>query len=739
MTTHRLATLLLCVPAIAGLLVAAEPLAKNQRVDFVRDIQPILAKNCQGCHGPEKQKGGLRLDSSKAARLGGDTGPAIVPGKTKASILLQRVSDLGDGHAMPPGDKRLPPATIALLRVWIEQGADWPETSAAATRAANHWSYQPIRKPAVPKVRDRAWVRVPLDAFVKANLEKQEIAPSLEADRVTLLRRLYLDLIGLPPTLAEIDAFLKAHGKPAVGIDPLDAVVDDLLSRPHFGERWGQHWLDLARYADSDGYENDNPRKAAAIWRDWVIAAINKDLPYDQFTIQQIAGDLLPGATPEQKTATGFHRNSLSNSAGGADAEEFRSKGVKDRLDAVGAAWLGLTVGCAQCHTHKYDPISHREYYQFYAFFNETGDAAVAVPGGKASVLALQPRVTRIHLRGDFLKPGDEVKADTPAFLPPLKPRSPKPDRLDLARWLVDPAHPLTARVAVNHIWHHLFGKGLVPTPDNFGIKGEPPLHGELLDHLATEFREVKWSRKELIRRIVRSATYRQSSRYRADLAERDPGNTHLARQNRYVVEAEVVRDLALASSGLLNAKLGGASVQPPLPAGLKVLRELKSERFMEESAGDSRYRRGVYVNRQRTFPYPSLLTFDCPDGNAACVQRDRSTTPMQALTLLNDPAFHECAQALARRFLTTQALGSNERLQRAFQLCLTRLPNEEEAEVVTALLNQRRAVFATDPKAAAKIAGPGKLPASVNVVEAAAWVSVARTLINLEEFITRE
>ncbi|MBC7818942.1 MAG: DUF1553 domain-containing protein, partial [Planctomycetaceae bacterium] len=450
-------------------------------------------------------------------------------------------------------------------------------------------------------------------------------------------------------------------------------------------------------------------------FRDWVVQSINRDQPFDQFTIEQLAGDLLPEAKTEQLVATGFHRNTLHNSAGGADKEEFRSKAVKDRADTTGGVWLGLTLNCCQCHSHKYDPIAHREYYSFYAFFNNADDASVKVPGGEASILRPARRTTQVHLRGNFLTPGAEVRPQTPAFLPALQPRGELSDRLDLARWIVDPKHPLTARVQVNHFWQHLFGAGLVTTPENFGRNGQRPTHPELLDWLAAEFIDLKWSRKALIRTLVMSATYRQASTHRPELAERDPANTLWARQNRQPLEAEIVRDSALAVSGLLRPELGGPSIQPVLPKGLAVLGELKNERFQEQR-GD-RHRRGLYILVQRTFQYPMLAAFDAPDGNQPCPRRDRSNTPIQALTLLNDPAFVECSQALGQRLMKVSG-DREQRLRQAFSLCLGRAASDAERAVLQELIAELE---------------------RQKQKEETVWAGVARAVLNLDEFVTRE
>jgi hypothetical protein len=672
-------------------------------VDFARDVRPVLQKHCFRCHGEKKQEGGLRLDLRSRALAGGDTAAAIVPGKAEGE-LLRRVTSRDEKLAMPP-DKPLADAEVATLRAWVEQGAKWPDELAGKEPAAEHWAFRPPLRPEIPKTKKQ--ITNPIDAFVLAKLEAAGLSPSPQADKRTLIRRLHLDLVGLPPSPEEVKRFLGDSSA-----DAYEKLVDRLLANPHFGERWGRHWLDLARFAESDGYENDAIRHDAWRFRDWVIKAINDDLPFDQFTIEQLAGDLLPGATAEQKVAAGFHRNTLWNSAASGDKEEFRTHAVKDRADTTAMVWMGLTAGCAQCHSHKYDPISHREYYRLYAFFNRTDNAEVKLADGKsAPTLKEVNRETRVHLRGNFLRPGPVVTPGVPAFLPPLKPRGETADRLDLARWLFDPAHPLTARVAANHVWQHLFGAGLVPTPENFGTNGTPPRHPELLDWLATEFVRRKWSRKSLIRTIVLSATYKQSSQREVG---GDANNELLGRQNRFRVEAEIVRDLSLSISGLLNPKLGGPSIVPPFPDGLL------DQKFTNEALkmpGADRHRRGVYIHAQRTLPHPTLQVFDGADGNSPCPRRDRSVTPLQALALLNDPVFVECAKTLGER-VRKSAEGDDDRLRFAFELCLARPPSDRERAVLTELLQRQRKLGAKDD---------------------AVWLGVARTLLNLEEFTTRE
>ena len=654
----------------------------------------------------------MRLDSREDVFADRGGYHLVVPGRPEESELIARIFSEEPDELMPPSTsrRRLTRAQAELLQRWVTEGASWSE----------HWSFVPPRRPEIPQLSKPGWCRNPIDRLVLARLDRAGLMPSPEADRVTLIRRLGLDLLGLPPTPSEVDRFL-ADDQPGA----YERLVDRLLASPQFGERWARPWLDLVRYADSDGYEDDRYRPDAWRYRDWVIDAFNRDMPFDRFTIVQLAGDLLPGASLEDRVAAGFHRMTMFNrSAAGKDnAEEFRVKTAKDRAGTTATVWLGLTFGCAECHTHKYDPLPQRDYYRFYAFFNNLVDtqvpapplsgeplrayqqmvrefekeqamakarlkdfettefpvrqaawersvnprdlpaelaAALAVaparrrhaearrvtefyrtidpeyarlkadvldgemiannrpsaPSSKALTVAEnpKPRRTFLQVRGDFLTEGEEVRPGTPAFLPPLQARRAAPDRYDLARWLVAPGNPLTARVAVNTIWQQLFGRGLVATPENFGLQGQPPSHPELLDWLATEFASTDWSRKALVRLIVTSSTYRQASRHRAILAERDPGNTLLARQNRFRIEAEVIRDVALAVGGLLNSEMGGPSIQPPLPTSLLNRPEFKSERLMAPSRGTERYRRGVYVNVQRTFPYPMFKDFDGAD-----------------------------------------------------------------------------------------------------------------------------
>ncbi|MFN0197656.1 MAG: PSD1 and planctomycete cytochrome C domain-containing protein [Planctomycetaceae bacterium] len=736
-----------------------------ETVDFTTQIQPLLADRCLRCHGPEKQEGGLRLDLRDRALTGGDTGVAFTPGKVDESPLLDRIGRLDPDKAMPPEGEGTPLSKdeIELFRTWIEQGADWPNDVDSAIRS-KHWAFQPIVRPAVPVLGTDH----PVDAFIRSRLETEKLVPSPDADRATLLRRLSFDLLGLPPTADELEDFLNDN-------DPLayERLVDRLLASPHYGERWGKHWLDLARYADTDGYSGEQYRPWAWRWRHWVIESLNADLPFDRFTIEQLAGDLISEATIEQRIATGFHRNYLHTREMDADKEEFRVRKIVDCANVTGSTWMGLTFGCAECHTHKFDPITQREYYGLYAFFNSTEevdlpaplltntfllatsantaltptpattnpDAAPKEPSPpleiQAQMLAelAQSRPTHIHLRGNFLAKGPAVEPHTPAVFPPLRFNGERPTRLDLASWLVAPEHPLTSRVVANRIWQHLFGRGLVRTENDFGTQGTPPTHPELLDWLASEFMARGWSQKNLIRLIVTSATYKQSAALRPDLVERDPDNRLLARQNRLRHDAEILRDAALSAAGLLDLRIGGPSFRPPVPpdAGAVVSTQWKSD------PTPNRYRRGLYIVVQRTIPLPYLMTFDAPDGNAFCTRRDRSNTPTQALTLLNDPMFFECARQLSHRLLHAQR-DDDQRLALVFVLALNRFPSADEASGLRHYLAEQRKQLLAQPELAAAIAGIDSSTTSAQCIQdIALWTCVARVLMNTDEFISRE
>ncbi|MBX5494689.1 MAG: PSD1 domain-containing protein [Bryobacteraceae bacterium] len=851
----------------AGILLCGQtadlPAPASRKVDFRKDVEPIFKTRCIGCHGAKQQMSGLRLDARTPALAGGYSGPVIQPGRSADSILIHRVAGMKDLMAMPPGGKRLSADEIAILRAWIDQGANWPEAAAAAVKDApvrsDHWAFQPIRRPEVPKPAGSAWVRNPIDAFILARLEKERIKPSPEAPKRPLLRRLSLDLTGLPPTPSEMSEFLAdTRG------DAYERQVDRLLASPHFGEKWARHWLDRARYADSDGYEKDWARPYAWRYRDWVIQAFNRDMPFDRFTIEQIAGDLLPGATVEQRIATGFHRNTLTNREGGIDNKQFQFENTADRSNTVATAWMALTTGCAQCHDHKYDPISQKEHYQLFAFFDNVEEVdidaplpgelgpylarypeyrakreallkeynvpelqaewerrmleAAAAPGkwsdwdlawdcllklteggdgekiiripnekrtqrqrdiltdhfirnyhfavGQARYKELklkeldeklralkeaypqltqamviqesaEPHPTFLRVRGDYKALGIEVKPGGLAVLPPIIPSNgDRATRLDLARWLVSPKHPLTSRVAVNWIWQELFGKGIVRSSNDFGTRGDPPTHPELLDWLASEFMQRGWSVKRLIRTIVTSAAYRQSSNVRPDLREVDPDNRLLARQNRLRLHAELIRDSALAASGLLSTEIGGKSVYPPQPAGVAELGYgQKDSSGWKESTGRDRYRRGLYIFYKRSTPYPMLANFDAPKANVPACSRERSNTALQALNLLNDPVFFEAATALAY-IVVSEEHSFADRLPLAFERTLGRPPEPREQERFAAFLQKQQGILEREGESA-EIATAR--PPGVSAREMAAWVSLSSVLLNLDEFMTRE
>lgn len=815
-----LVALALCCSA----LVAAE----ERKLDFNRDVRPILSDKCFQCHGPDEKtlKGDVRLDDRTSAVAA----KAIVPGSPELSEALARILSEDPDEVMPPPKtkKTVSSAEADILRRWIAEGAEYK----------GHWAFEPVVATNVPAGKH------PVDHFILAELQRKGIQPSPEADPATLIRRLSLDLTGLLPSPDRVESFLTEHQSDAD--QAVAKLADELLASPHYGERWGRHWLDQARYADSNGYSIDGERDQWP-WRDWVIRAINEDLPFDRFTIEQIAGDLLPNATKSQLIASAFHRNTLINQEGGTDPEQFRNEEVVDRVNTTGAVWLGLTLGCAQCHTHKYDPITHREYFELFAFFNhgtdvnntgatvevaegemflkdadpaklkaiddakaaldkitaatakrqvawEKAELAKTAPDAKETPLLLalraapdkrtneqkkllaaefakvdqekiaaekvlaearralglgaavntmvmrdlpEPRETFIHLRGSFLdhdlKTGP-LSPGVPAALPALPDKATAHSRLDLAEWLVRPDHPLVPRVTVNRVWMRYFGKGLVSTENDFGTQGAYPTHPELLDWLAHDFVANGWSMKRLHKLIVTSATYRQSSHARPDLAETDPLNALLARQNRLRVEAEIVRDAALSASGLLHPKVGGPGVKPPQPEGVYAFTQNKKS--WTAATGPDRYRRGLYIQFYRSAPYPLLTTFDSPDFQSVCTARVRSNTPLQSLAMANDEGLFELAQGLGARLLKEVPDDDEKRLERAFFLCYARPPSDAERNAVASFRETQLTSFKADPVAAAEVAPK---VAGLDPAEAASWTAVARALMNTDEFITRE
>jgi hypothetical protein len=847
-----------------SLLFVPLSLFGQAKVDFIADVQPILKKRCEGCHGAAQQMSGVRFDQRDAALAGGYSGPVILPGKSAESKLIQRVSGTKGMMVMPPSGPRLTAEEIGVLRAWIDSGAAWSGATVAdgsPAKARNpHWAFQPIASPQPPSVSNSAWVRNPVDNFVLSRLDKEHIAPSPEADKRTLYRRVSLDLIGLQPTPEEMRAFLSDK-RP----DAYEKAVDRLLSSPHFGERIARPWLDRARYADSDGYEKDWVRPFAWRYRQWVIDAFNSDMPFDQFTIKQVAGDLLPNASIDDRIATGFHRNTLTNREGGIDNNQFRFEAAIDRANTIAATWMGLTMGCAQCHDHKYDPISQKDYYQFFAFVDKINEADIDAPlpgeigpyiksrdeyrdkrqalldqykvpqlqadwerqmleaaanpgkrtdwdlawdcllklteggddGEKIMRIPLEKRTERerdiltnhfvrnyhfavghkvykelkldeldkklkelyesypqlsramtvtdsqsappshLRVRGDYRTLGIEVKPNTPTVLPPMTATSGAANRLDLAKWLVSPENPLTARVTVNWIWQEFFGRGIVKTTDDFGTRGEKPSHPELLDWLAFKFVEDGWSVKQLVRNIVTSETYRQSSKVRPELQSKDPDNSLLARQTRVRLPAELIRDEALHASGLLSLKVGGKSVKPPQPSGVASLAYgAKGDDSWTESKGEDRYRRGLYIHFQRATPYPLLMNFDAPKAVVAQCKREQSNTALQALNLLNDPVFVEAATALAYRVIS-EAPDAKARLGSMFEYALNRPPTPGELDKFRTSIPRLQAMYEADKEAAKQLA-PAELP-GITRAETAALVNAATVLLNVDEFITRE
>jgi mono/diheme cytochrome c family protein len=832
----RLAATLFALLAVLARSAGAEP----PPVDFNREIRPILSNRCAKCHGPDasqRQGGtdGLRLDTREGALadLGGYA--AIVPGHPEKSALIARVTAADENERMPPKEAGPPltPREIERLRAWIAQGAPY----------AVHWSYQPPRRPPLPAVQRRDWLRSPIDAFILHRLEQEGLAPAPEAELPVLLRRVALDLTGLPPTPEELSRFTRLG--PQLGYQ---AAVDYYLASPRYGEHWAHAWLDLARYADSAGYADDPPR---VIWpyRDWVIRSLNANLSLVDFTVEQLAGDLLPSPTQDQLIATAFHRNTLTNNEGGTDDEEFRNAAVVDRVNTTFAVWMGTTIACAQCHSHKYDPISQEEYFRVFAIFNNTQDAdrkdesptlplfspaqhaqrqawqteidqlrqrlstvtdellagqpaweaefpedelellltppaildiLQTAPGQRTPeqaqqlrqhYLAVAParradrrrlaqlekqladmkpeatvpimqelppgkrRTTRLQYRGNFLDLGPTVQPGTPACFPPL-PEGPV-DRLALARWLMAPENPLTARVFANRFWEQIFGQGLVATSEEFGSQGEWPSHPELLDWLATELVDRGWDQKAFLRLLVTSATYRQSSRVTPAALARDPDNRLWSRGPRVRHSAEMIRDQALAISGLLSTKMFGPPVRPPQPS-LGLNAAFGSTVDWQPSTGEDRYRRALYTMWRRSNPYPSMTTFDAPNREVCTIRRSRTNTPLQALVTLNDPVYVEAAQAMARRLLRESEGPPPARLAYAWLLALARPPSDDERSALLKLYEQALAEFRRDASAATQMAGTetDPPPAGGDTAELAAWTVVCNVILNLDELI---
>ena len=945
-TIARCRWLMFCVVAslVASNAIAEEAAKDDASIDFVRDIRPIFASHCFDCHGPSTAEGGVRLSKRSSAFATSDSGhKPIVPGKLEESRLVKVISGKDEeGLKMPPEDEAEPLSEeqIALLTRWVEAGAVWPDDGDVEDDGPKHWAFvAPVQAP-VPQIDDpKSEIKNPIDAFILARLQKESMSFSPEADRHVLVRRVHLDLIGLPPTPQAVEEFVND-----LSPDAYEKMVDRVLADPGYGERWARVWLDLARYADSKGYGSDLLR---VIWRyrDWVIDAFNRNLPYDQFTIEQLAGDLLPDPTPDQILATAFHRNTMANDEGGTDDEEFRVAAVKDRAETTMQVWMGLTLGCAKCHTHKFDPITQREYYQFYAFFNQTedadrgdeeprqvippreltanierlnleiaaareradavdantnltphspifaryvrfeaigpdrmvslaevqvfseeenialkgkasqsstvydGDASRAIddntegeyfkansvthtneeanpwweldlgspttvdklvvwnrtdgdlytrlantrvqlldenrkllwemlitdppnPQAEYSVVPLSPerlelakletrleklmepvpstpimrelpsdeqRKTYMMIKGSFLNLGDEVQPTLPEAFGTLS-EGEQPNRLAVAQWLMSNENPLTARVTVNRFWAQIFGRGIVESEEDFGTQGVAPTHPELIDWLAVEFRDqLHWDMKKLLKLMVMSTTYRQTSISSEEAVEKDPLNKLCGRGPRHRLEAEMVRDQALALSGLLSRKIGGPSVFPPQPDGLWKAAFDTTNKWTN-STGEDRYRRGLYTFWRRTVPYPSMATFDAPSREICTLRRTPTNTPLQAFVTLNDPVYVECAQALARRIMNEAPGNPAERAAFGLTLCLCRPAQPEQVQSIVRLVEEEAAHFRDDADAALLIATDplGPIPPGVDTAELAAWTVAANVMLNLDGLLTK-
>jgi hypothetical protein len=838
-----------------GLLLslAAAPAARAEEISYNRDIRPILSENCFYCHGQDSnhREGDLRLDRREQAV----EKRAIVPGRSSESELIRRILSTDHDLQMPPPDsnRSLTNEQKQRLAQWIDQGA--PEEI--------HWAFQPPRHPKPPESRDADWPKTPIDAFVLAQLQKVGLSPNPPADRATLIKRLSIDLLGMPPSEAEVDQFVADPSE-----DAYERLVERMLADPRYGERMALPWLDAARYADSNGFQQDGDTWQW-IWRDWLVSALQRDMPFDQFTVWQLAGDLLPDATTEQKIASGFNRNHLLNGEGGAIPEEQRFVILFDRMDTTATTWLGLTMACAQCHDHKYDPITMRDYYAMMDAFNHLPENGVpqyfssrirvapplielpttentakiaefqqlieaaqreaqpleqaAFESWKLAILATQaatdaaglpdtirallskpqeqrnedeknqlesglkkhfdekirpsltaklpklneatqvqqqlnqyrndqiPRVmvmsdaqkreTSILDRGNYLAPTEKIAFATPAFLPPLPEGAPA-NRLGLAQWLISDQHPLTARVQANRVWQHFFGQGLVKTSEDFGVQGEYPLHLDLLDWLASEFRKGSWSSKRLHRTILLSATYQQSSRITPEALARDAENRYLGRAARFRMPSLILRDWVLSASGLLERRVGGAPVYPYQPDGVWESLAITKERDFTypESQGSDLYRRSLYTFWRRTVG-PSNM-FDASNRQACRVRASQTSTPLHALTTLNDPTWIEAARVLAAE-LMQQAGSIDSLLQQAFRRTTLRLPTESELNLLRSMYLRQVELYRQQPDLGRSLWSIGKFPAPSiaddKLPEASALATVCLAIFNLDESLNRE
>jgi hypothetical protein len=807
---HRAADLIwmTCLLTLAwgGTAAAQEP---PQPLSFNRDVRPILADKCFPCHGPDagKRQAELRLDHAENALADRGGYAAIVPRRPDESEVVKRIRSEDADERMPPADfgKLLSADEIQILLRWVAEGGAYEP----------HWSYVPPRRWPLPPIQDRHWPRDEIDVFLLAQLETRGLRPAAEADRTTLARRIHFDLTGLPPSSATVRAFVE-DTRP----DAYERLVDGLLESPHFGERMAMFWLDLVRYADSVGYHGDQEHHIAP-YRDYVIGSFNSNKPFDQFTVEQLAGDLLPQRAVDQWVASGYNRLLQTSHEGGVQVKEYLAKYSADRVRNFGEVWLGATLGCAECHDHKYDPFTQRDFYSVAAFFSDVDDIqtfrggdtnptrrepeidvlspndrrlleqlrselatvaqqiTAAESGGDANqrsvatvisddqlaawrarreqlnrdienlnaaqlrtmvTVSIEPRPIRVLQRGDWMDESGEVVAPhVPEFLPPLDSGERRATRLDLAEWLTNGRHPLTARVFVNRLWAMFFGNGLCPSLEDLGSQGQPATYPELLDQLSVDFVERGWDVKRLVRRIVTSSAYRQSSIAADRLREIDPQNRWFARQARFRLPAESVRDNALAVSGLLVRRMGGQSARPYQPEGYYAPLNFPKRSYVADR-DENQFRRGVYMHWQRQFLHPMLKAFDAPSREECTAQRPVSNTPLAALTLLNDPTFVEAARVFAEQILRQPQTTTADRVRWAWQQATSREPADAEVDVLEALVRFNREQYAADPEAARKSLSIGLTPVAsdVDVIELATWTQVTRALLNLNETITR-
>jgi hypothetical protein len=737
------------------------------KIDFNYDVKPILSDKCFTCHGPDvkKRQADFRLDNEDGAFKALKSNPAhfaIVKGKPEESLLVNRIFSEDPLYRMPPRESNLvlTDNEKQILKKWIQEGAEYKK----------HWAFIPPNKPEIPD-NQVDWGVNEIDQFILAKLSEVDLKPSAQADKERLIRRVSFDLTGLPPSIGQVDAFLKNDSPVAY-----EKLVDELLASTTYGERWANYWLDVSRYGDSHGYQDDLPRVMWP-WRDWVIHAFNENLPYDKFVTWQLAGDLLPNATPEQILATGFNRNHKITQEGGAIPEEYRTEYVVDRTSTFGKAFLGISLECSRCHDHKYDPVLQKDFYSIYSFFNKAKEKGLInygeLPkpnikitkndldnvfkfingktiGAKDTVKVMvmddsEPRKTFVLNRGAYDTPTtDEVFASAPSAILPYDQNEFGSNRLGLAKWLFDPGNPLTSRIMVNRLWQEIFGMGIVATSENFGNQGSLPSHPELLDYLAVEFKEKGWDIKYMLKLMVMSSTYQQSSVVRPEMREIDPQNVYLSRSSRYRLSSEMIRDNILYSSGLLHQELGGPSVKPYQPDGLweSIAVGIKGRGESEYIAdkGDKLYRRSLYTYWRKTIPPPSMLIFDAPLKETCEVRRVRTSTPLQALNLLNDPQMLEAARVLGSNLVEMKELVVEQKIALAFKRIVSRNPQKNEVDILLQSYKEEFDRYTADPKEASKFLRVGAYPqnTSLNEVECASMMHVVSIIFNLDEAINK-